>query len=107
MTPRRSSSTTRLASRPATRHILTRALHANAHFGNGRPRRTGYALVPKNPITLQQIESALRSVGITLGPNALELLHRGDRVQLSGGEYTAMARAVLELLTPVLGRPAP
>ncbi|MFD8079136.1 hypothetical protein ACFV3E_41635 [Streptomyces sp. NPDC059718] len=37
---------------------------------------------------------------ILLGPNALELLHGGGAIRLCGGEYTAMARAVLEYLPP-------
>ncbi|MFJ5217196.1 hypothetical protein ACIP98_21040 [Streptomyces sp. NPDC088354] len=89
------------------RHILTRVLHPSPRLGNGRPRRTGYALVPAatNPVTLERIEDALRSVPILLGPNALELLRDGGAVRLSGGEYTAMARAVLELLPSTAAAP--
>ncbi|MGI5248533.1 hypothetical protein [Actinacidiphila glaucinigra] len=57
--------TMRPVSSPATSSL---ALRAKAHFGNGRPRRTG--LAPENPITFEQVESALHSVSITLGPNA-------------------------------------
>ena len=42
----------------------------------------------------ERIEKALRSVHIRLGPNALAILGRGEKVTLSGGEYSAMALAV-------------
>jgi hypothetical protein len=41
-----------------------------------------------------RIEKALRTVPITLGPNARAMLDRGEQVRLSGGEYSAMALAV-------------
>jgi hypothetical protein len=49
-------------------------------------------------VLAERIEQALRSVSITLGPNALGMLERGEPVRLSGGEYAAMAlAAALEL----------
>ncbi|MEU6340280.1 hypothetical protein ABZ883_04925 [Streptomyces sp. NPDC046977] len=89
------------------RWILIHALHPTPRLRNGRPRRTGYALIPPEniPLTVERIEAALRSVRIVLGPNALKLLDEGGAVGLSGGEYTAMARAVLELVTAPSAQP--
>lgn len=42
----------------------------------------------------ERVEKALRSVGITLGPNSVRLLEDGHRMHLTGGEYSAMALAV-------------
>lgn len=42
---------------------------------------------------VSRIEPALREVGIRLGPNAREMLQRGERVSLSGGEYQDLAWA--------------
>ena len=40
-----------------------------------------------------QIEPALRTVPIRIGPNALRILEAGGTVVLSGGEYRDMALA--------------
>ncbi|MET9222388.1 hypothetical protein ABZX65_26990 [Streptomyces sp. NPDC003300] len=42
------------------------------------------------------IEPALRQVRVHFGPNALAMLHRGEAVGLSGGEYADLARAAAE-----------
>ncbi len=56
--------------------------------------------------TLQEladlVEPALRSLDIRLGPNALAMLRRGERVCLSGGEYADLARAAAQA---ILDRP--
>jgi hypothetical protein len=58
----------------------------------------GYPALVGESVTLSalagQIEKALRSVPVRLGPNALTLLRNGKTVGLSGGEYAAMALAV-------------
>lgn len=49
----------------------------------------------------ERIERALRSVSITLGPNARAMLERGEAVHLSGGEYWSMAHAAaMDLMNP-------
>ncbi|MHA6764746.1 hypothetical protein [Streptacidiphilus sp. PAMC 29251] len=45
-----------------------------------------------------KIETALREVGITLGPKSLELLEGGHRMHLTGREYSAMALTVATML---------
>lgn len=45
-----------------------------------------------------QIEAALRTVPIRLGPNALAMLQRGETVGLSGGEYADLARVAARAL---------
>jgi hypothetical protein len=42
----------------------------------------------------ERIEKVLRAVPIRLGPNALAILGRGEKVTLSGSEYSEMALAI-------------
>lgn len=44
------------------------------------------------------ISEAIRSVGITLGPNSLRLIQDGHRMKLTDGEYDAMAMAAAATL---------
>lgn len=57
----------------------------------------GYMSIGPKSLTLkqlaEQIEAALRTVPVRLGPNALSILERGETVGLSGGEYSSMALA--------------
>jgi hypothetical protein len=57
------------------------------------------------PELAARIETALRTIPITLGPNALAVLQRGETVQLSGGEYWNMAMAAAQAL--IAGEEAP
>lgn len=44
------------------------------------------------------ISAAIRTVGITLGPNSLKLLEDGIRMRLTDGEYDAMAMTAATVL---------
>lgn len=67
-----------------------------------RTLEDGYDGIVTQVYTLAQltdaISAAIRTVGITIGPNSLKLLEDGVRMRLTDGEYDAMAMTAATVL---------